>query len=145
MAYHPITPDEVRGILGSDPPHTGKLATVCADGRPHVVPIWFVADPDGSILFNTGEASVKGANLRRSGRAALCVDDERPPYTYLMVEGPVVLIDDLDQVRAAAGRIGGRYMGADRAEEFADRNGVLGELLVVLRPSRVTGAVDLAG
>jgi hypothetical protein len=79
MSFHPITPGEVRALLESDPPHTGKLATARADGRPHVAPIWFVVEADGSILFNTGQATVKGANLRRSGQAALCVDDERPP------------------------------------------------------------------
>jgi PPOX class probable F420-dependent enzyme len=145
MPYHPIAPDEVRALLGSDPPHTGKLATVRADGRPHVAPIWFVAEGDGRILFNTGEASVKGANLRRAGRAALCVDDERPPYAFVVVEGRVDLIDDLTQVRSIAGRLGARYMGTDRAEEFAARNGVPGELLVVLHPDKVTGGVELAG
>jgi hypothetical protein len=62
----------------------------------------------------------------------------------VVVEGQVELIDDLEQVKAAAGRIGGRYMGPDRSEEFAARNGVRGELLVRLYPDRVTGAVDLA-
>lgn len=38
--------------------------------------------------------------------------------------------------------IGGRYMGADRAE--GSPNGVAGELLVRLRPSRVIAAFDLA-
>ena len=62
----------------------------------------------------------------------------------MVVEGAVDLIDDLEQVRAAAGRIGARYMGADRADELAARNGVPGELLVRLHPERITGAVDLA-
>jgi hypothetical protein len=35
-------------------------------------------------------------------------------------------------------------MGAERAEEFGSRNGVAGELLVRLRPARVTSASDLA-
>jgi hypothetical protein len=35
-------------------------------------------------------------------------------------------------------------MGADRAEEFAARNGVLGGLLLRLHPDKVTGAADLA-
>jgi hypothetical protein len=30
MPYHLITPDEVRSLLDSDPPHTGKLAP-CRD------------------------------------------------------------------------------------------------------------------
>jgi hypothetical protein len=144
MTYHAITPPEVRALLESDPPHTGKLATVRADGRPHVAPIWFVAEPDGSILFTTNETTVKGANLRRLGQAALCIDDERPPFSFVVLEGRVDLIDDLEEVRVAAGRIGGRYMGQARSEEFATRNAASGELLVRLRPDRVTGGVDLA-
>jgi hypothetical protein len=41
--------------------------------------------------------------------------------------------------------IGGRYTGADRAEEFGRRNAVPGELLVRLRPQRLIAAADLAG
>ena len=47
-------------------------------------------------------------------------------------------------MRRWATRIGGRYMGAARAEEFGARNAMAGELLVRLRPSRVVSAVDLA-
>ena len=144
MPYHAITPDEVRSLLDSDPPHTGKLATVRPDGRPHVVPLWFVLDTDGSVVIATGENSVKGRNLRHAGRAALCVDIEVPPYAFVLIEGRVDLSDDLDELRTVAGRIGARYMGADRAEEFARRNGVPGGLVVHLHPDKVTGAVDLA-
>jgi hypothetical protein len=35
-------------------------------------------------------------------------------------------------------------MGAARAEEYGARNGLAGELLVRLRPARVTSAFDLA-
>ena len=144
MPPHPITPREVRALLGSVPPHTGKLATVRSDGRPHIAPIWFVVDEDGSILFNTGASTVKGRNLARTGRAALCVDDEQPPFSYVVVEGRVDLIDDVVQVKALAGRIGGRYMGASWADDFAERNGVPGELLVRLHPDRVSGGSDMA-
>lgn len=144
MAYRPITPQQALSLLDAVPPHTGKLATVRSDGRPHVAPIWFAVDPDGSVVFTTGATTVKGANLRRSGRAALCVDDEQPPFSFVVVEGRVDLVDDLVEVRAAAARIGGRYLGADRAEEMGDRNGVPGELLVRLHADRTTGAVDLA-
>ena len=143
MPYHLITPDEVRSLLGSDPPHTGKLATVRADGRPHVAPVWFLLEPDGSVLITISEDSVKGRNLRRTGRAALCVDEEAPPFAFVLIEGRVDLIDDLAELRAVAGRLGARYMGADRAEEIAARNGVPGGLLVRLYPDKVTGAVDL--
>ena len=42
------------------------------------------------------------------------------------------------------GRLGGRYMGADRAEEYGARNGVAGELVVRVRPAHIVSAFDLA-
>jgi len=122
---------------------TGKLATVRADGRPHVAPIWFVLDGD-DILFTTGADSVKGRNLRREGQASLCVDDDTPPFSFVIVNGTVTLSAGLDEVRRWATTIGGRYMGADRAEEFGRRNGVPGELLVRLIPTSIRAERDIA-
>ena len=144
VPYRPMTDTQVTAFLASEPPHTGKLATVRADGRPHVAPVWYVLDDDGSIVFNTGEATVKGRNLRRDPRASFCVDDERPPFGYVLLDGLAEISEDLAELRRWATRIGGRYMGAARAEEFGARNGMAGELLVRLRPSRVVSAVDLA-
>lgn len=132
----------VRSLL-SDGTRTGKLAWVASDGAPHVAPIWFVLD-DGDIVFNTGADTGKGRALAREGRASFVVDDERPPYGFVKVDGSVSLSDDLDEVRRFATIIGGRYMGADRAEEFGARNGVPGELLVRLRPIRVLATFDVA-
>jgi PPOX class probable F420-dependent enzyme len=145
MAYHPMADDEVRAFLTALPPRTGKLATVRADGRPHVAPVWYVVDDDdGSLVFTTGESTVKGRNLRRDPRAALCVDDDRPPFSFVVVEGVAEIDDDPDQLRRWATRLGGRYMGAERAEDYGARNGVPGELVIRLRPGRVTSALDLA-
>jgi PPOX class probable F420-dependent enzyme len=134
----------VRTFLAGLPPHTGKLATVRANGQPHVAPVWYEIDTDGTIVFNTGESTVKGRNLRRDPRASLRVDDERPPFSFVVVEGVVELSNDPDDLRAWATRIGARYMGADRGEEYGARNGVAGELVVRLRPDRVVSALDLA-
>jgi len=135
---------QVRAFLTAAPARTAKLATVRADGRPHVAPVWYVVDDDGSLVFNTGASTVKGRNLSRDPRASLCVDDDRPPFSFVVVEGVVEITDDLDELRRWAARIGGRYMGAERAEEYGARNGLAGELLVRLRPARVTSAFDLA-
>ena len=118
----------------SEGTRTGKLATVRHDGRPHVVPIWFVLDGD-DVVFTTGAETVKGRALRRTGRAALCVDLERPPFAYVMVEGEVEISEDLDEMLVWATRLAARYEGADRAEELGHRNAVAGELLVRLRPA----------
>jgi PPOX class probable F420-dependent enzyme len=122
---------------------TGKLAVTRADGRPHVTPIWFDLDGD-DVVFTTHENSVKARHLRRDPRAALCVDDETPPYSYVMLEGTATLSTDLDELLAWATRIGGRYMGRDRAKEYGERNGVPGEVLVRLRVERVHAFRDIA-
>ena len=119
---------------------TGKLAVTRADGSPHVMPIWFVLDSDDGqdyVLFNTGEQTVKGKALRRDPRFALCVDDERPPFSYVTVYGEAELSDDLDAMLPWSIKIGGRYMGADAAEQFGKRNAVRGELLVRGRITKV--------
>lgn len=61
------------------------------------------------------------------------------------MEGTATLVEDLDTVVAWASRIGGRYMGADRAEEYGRRNGVPGELLVEVTPTKVISAKNVAG
>src|ERR1700733_1286341 len=106
-----MSDDEVREFLTSMPARPGILATVRADGRPHAAPIWYAVDDDGVILFNTGETTVKGRNLRREGRAVLSVDDDRAPFSFVTLEGPVAISDDPADVRHWAGVIGGRYMG----------------------------------
>lgn len=123
---------------------TGKVGWVASDGAPHVAPIWFVIDGD-DIVFNTGANTGKGRALAREGRASLVVDDQQPPYSFVKIDGSITLHDDLDEVRRLATIIGGRYMGSDRAEEFGERNGVPGELVVRLHPSKITAAFDIAG
>ncbi|MBC6447175.1 PPOX class F420-dependent oxidoreductase [Actinokineospora xionganensis] len=109
---------------------TGKLATVRADGSPHVAPIWFLVDDRDRIVFNTGADTVKGKALRRDPRFALCVDMEEPPYSFVQFQAEAELSEDLDLMLEWATRLGERYMGADKAEAFGKRNAVPGELLV---------------
>lgn len=123
---------------------TAHLATVREDGRPHVAPIWIATD-GADIVWCTGDTTVKGKNLMRSGYAAMSLDDSVPPFNSVRLEGPVDLIDDLEQVRHWSTIIGGKYMGEDRAEEFGERNGVPGEMLCRMTPSKVSGLIDVAG
>jgi PPOX class probable F420-dependent enzyme len=122
---------------------TGKLATTRRDGRPHVVPIWFLLERD-DVVFMTGAETVKGRSLRRTGWASLCVDDEKPPYSFVTVSGPVTISEDVEAMLPVSISIAARYMGADRAEEFGPRNAVKGELLVRLGVEHVLAIRDLA-
>jgi PPOX class probable F420-dependent enzyme len=142
-AMRQMNREEWRAFL-SHGTRTGKLGTTRRDGRPHVVPIWFVLDGD-DLVFNTGADSVKGRSLRRDPRVCLCVDDERPPFAFVMVEGTASLSEDLDELRRTATLIGARYMGQERAEEFGRRNAVPGELVVRVTPTRVLAQADITG
>ena len=122
---------------------TAKLATVRKDGRPHVVPIWFDLDGD-TLVFTTGQTTIKAANIRRDPRVCLCVDDETPPFAYIMIEGTAIMTADRDALLHWAARIGGRYMGAELAEAYGKRNAVEGELLVRITPARVVFEKDIA-
>ena len=119
-------------------PRTAKLATVRADGSPHVAPVWVALDGD-EIVFTTGESTLKGKALRRDPRVALCFDDETPPFSFVVVEGEARISEDAAELLAWSTIIGGRYMGDERAEEFGRRNAVPGELLVHVRPKRIVG------
>ncbi|MBT0565781.1 PPOX class F420-dependent oxidoreductase [Williamsia sp. CHRR-6] len=123
---------------------TGHLAFTASDGRPLVAPIWFVLDGN-RLAFNTGADSAKGRALRRDRRVALSVDLPEPPYGFVQVQGIATLDDDLAEVRRIATAAGGRYMGADRAEEFGARNGVPGELVVWIEPTKVIAGLDVSG
>jgi PPOX class probable F420-dependent enzyme len=138
----PMTEAQWRVFL-SEGTRTGKLATTRADGRPHVAPIWFLLDGD-DLVFSTGANSVKGRTMARDNRVALCVDDERRPYSFALVEGSATLSEDLAQVRDWATRIAARYVSADLAEVYgARKGGVPGELLVRVRIEKVVAVASL--
>lgn len=138
-----MTVSEIQTFLAQGT-RTAKLATVRADGRPHVAPVWFVLDGE-DLIFTTWHTTVKAANLRRDPRVALAVDDENPPFAYVLIEGTAAISDDPAELRAWATRIGARYMGADQAEAFGARNGVPGELLIRVHPVRITAEAEIAG
>lgn len=122
---------------------TGKLAVVKKDGQPLVTPIWFVCDGD-DIVFTTHETSGKAHAFHHDPRVAMVVDDETPPFAYVLVEGTVTISEDPDELLHWATEIGGRYMGADAAEQFGRRNGVPGEYLVRIHPTRVVARSRIA-
>jgi PPOX class probable F420-dependent enzyme len=134
--------DEVIAFL-SEGTRTAVLAWVATDGRPLAAPVWFVVD-DGALVFNTGKDTAKGRALVRDPRVVLCIHDDNPPFSFVQVQGAASVSEDPDELLATATRIGGRYMGAERAEEFGRRNGVPGELVVRVKPTKARAAFNVA-
>jgi PPOX class probable F420-dependent enzyme len=132
-----MTGDEWKAFVLAPPARTAKLAVVRADGRPHVAPIWVDLDDDGTIVFNTGAATLKGKAIRRDPRVSLCIDDDRPPFSFVIIEGRAEIVADDHEKLVWATRIAGRYMGADQAAAYGRRNAVPDELLVRVSPTKV--------
>lgn len=123
---------------------TGKIATVREDGRPHVVPIWFILRGN-QIFFTTGEDTVKAGNIRRDPRVAINIDDQAFPYSYVTIEGLAEVLDPAaNELLEIATQIARRYVGDELAVEYGKRNAVPGELLIRVKPSKILSGKNIA-
>ena len=140
-----VSSGEVHAVMGPNGAGKSTLSGVVM-GRPgYEITAGTVTLDGDDIIFNTHQDSGKAKAMAREGRACLLVDMEAPPYAFVKIDGTITFEDDLERVQAVATEIGGRYMGADRAEEFGARNGVPGELVVRLTPTKITAVDDVSG
>jgi PPOX class probable F420-dependent enzyme len=124
---------------------TAKVATVRSDSRPHVAPVWFFLDSD-KLVFMTGKDTVKGRNTLRNSRVMLSVDDERPPFAFVLIEGEAAASElSPAELLPRSTRIARRYMGAEQAEACGKRNTVAGELMVRVALTKVVARAGRAG
>jgi PPOX class probable F420-dependent enzyme len=80
-----VTPDDVRDFIRTH--HRGVLATTRRDGGTQLSPILVTVDDDGSLIISTSEKTVKTANVRRHGRAAVCVFQDEFFGQWVQAEG----------------------------------------------------------
>ena len=134
--------EECREFL-LDSSRTAVLATLRGDGRPHAAPIWF--DLDGyTLIFTTVECTVKGRTMRRDSRVGLCIDEEKALFHFVAIEGTSDLTAGDPDLLYWATRIGGSYMGADRADEYGCRNEVVDELLARVTPQKIVAYKNIS-
>ena len=131
---------------------TGKLATVKKDGSSHIVPIWFVLESRSksgradNIIFTTNSTSVKAKNIQRDNRVSICVDDQTPPFSFVIVYGTAKIHHyKHDKLFRMATKIAQRYMGKDNAKDYGRRNSTEGEVLVRIKPTQIIAERDIAG
>jgi PPOX class probable F420-dependent enzyme len=134
---------------------TAKVSTVNKDGTCHTVPIWFVLDGEEEeeeaegqdIIFTTSSESVKAKHIRRDNRVTLCVDDQKPMYSFVTVYGNATITqynDNPDEQLKWSTKIAERYMGKENAERYGKRNACEGELLVRVKPTKIIAEKDIA-
>ena len=133
---------------------TGKLATVKKDGSAHVVPIWFVLDDDSNrkgkqkvedIVLTTGSTSIKARNIQRDNRVSISIDDQTPPFSFVVIHGTAKIQDSKkDEILKWATKIAERYMGSDKAEKYGRVNSGEGTMLVRIKPTKIIAEKDIA-
>jgi PPOX class probable F420-dependent enzyme len=115
MADTDMTADERDAFLADL--HVGVLS-IQRDGKgPLALPIWYEYE-DGQVVMHMSGESVKAVLLRRFGRASFTVQQERLPYRYVMVEGPVTVAhEDRDVLPMAT-----RYLGDELGRQYVEAN-----------------------
>ena len=103
-----MSPAEARAFLEEG--RTLLVASLHHDGRPHLVPMWYVVE-DGKVAFRSFTRSQKIRNLQRDPRLSVLVERGR---TYadlqgVMIEGRARLIDDPTYVLALYGKLAAKY------------------------------------
>jgi PPOX class probable F420-dependent enzyme len=138
-----MSKDETASFL-SQGTMTAKVSTVNKDGTCHTVPVWFVLD-DEDIIFATSNNSVKAKHIRRDNRINICVDDQKPLYSFVTVYGIATIAqNNPDELLKWSTIIAERYMGKENAEKYGKRNAGEGEVLVRVKPNKIIAHRDIA-
>jgi PPOX class probable F420-dependent enzyme len=107
MTALPLDDPVVAQLL--DGANLARLAYTGLDGRPRVVPIWFTL-LDGDIVMITGPRAAKARALVANPAVALTIDDARPPYKVLLVDGDATL-EHVEGIAPEYEGIARRYLG----------------------------------
>jgi PPOX class probable F420-dependent enzyme len=100
--------------------HVGVLSVTSPEGGgPLTVPVWYTYRPGGTVNVSTGRGTRKARAIEAAGRFSLCAQDERPPYKYVTVEGPVTMEDASQAERLELAR---RYLGPEGADAYLAAN-----------------------
>jgi PPOX class probable F420-dependent enzyme len=111
---NPHIPTALIDLLEGDA--LGHLATVRANGTPHVTPLWVDHDGD-AVLVNVRLDRVKAANMRERPDVAISIVDPRNPYRYLAITGRVASWSE-DGWQEHMNKLARRYMKVDRYPWF---------------------------
>jgi PPOX class probable F420-dependent enzyme len=124
--------------------HVAVLSVDAADGRPPAsVPIWYDYTPGGNIRVNTGASSRKARLIERAGALTLTVQNEQPPYQYVVVEGTVIDTTTPTPLEVRE-EIAIRYLGEEGGRAVVQSLGDSPSVLFTVRPDRWLSA-DFSG
>jgi len=130
-----MTPERLKEFLAQ--PLVARLATVRPDGRPQVVPMWFIYQ-DGVVYMSTGVEAAKVRHIRHNDRVAITIDVMEAPLKNkgVIIDGRAEIQTDgvLDVTR----RIYKKYMGEEgSATPVAQRSINRPRVILKITPNRL--------
>jgi PPOX class probable F420-dependent enzyme len=114
-------------------PVLAHVATVDANGRPHITPVWIDVDGD-DVLFNTAEGRVKAVNLHANPAVAVSAVDPADPYRVVAFQGNATELSH-DGADEHIDSLAKKYLGVD---SYPMRVPSEQRVKVKIRPERIT-------
>ena len=104
--------------------------------------MWYLAEPDGSVVMTTFRKSQKALNLRRDPRCTLLIETGRsyPELKGLIIRGRAEIDDDTERVLDVLAAIQPKYNPGLQVEGLRDalRGQASKRCLIRVRPERVS-------
>ena len=126
---------EIEAYLAE--PHVAHLVTLQPDGRPHMAPVWYLAEGSHALVMAYANA-VKMRNIRRNPVVALSIATDQRPYKYVVLEGTGRITDD--NLLQVIERICVQYCGPEEGPAYAKLMLSEGPMLLIdIGVTRVTG------
>lgn len=133
-----MTPEEIAAFL--DEVRTLQVASINADGTPHLVAMWFARHGDDLAFWTYGK-SQKVVNLRRDPRLTVMAErgEKYEELQGVSITGTARLIDDLDEVLRFGEAVYERYWGPITDDAVREGVRMMGakRVLVVVQPEKV--------
>jgi PPOX class probable F420-dependent enzyme len=131
-----MTTDEMHAFL--DAGRDLQVASINADGTPHLVTMWYLRDGDDLVFWTYGK-SQKVVNVRRDPRATVLVatGEKYEELKGVSVTGTATVVDDLDDVLAFGERVYEKYWGPIDNDLVREGVRTMGAKRVVVRVSPV--------
>ena len=112
------------------------LATIDAEGRPYLVPVWYEWDGSQCWIVSKPKADYV-ANLRRNPQASLSIATQTLPYVRVLIQGRVDLIETDQEWLPMGYRMGERYLGAAEGRAYIDKTKGWKRLFLRITPESI--------
>ena len=88
---------------------TAILTSVGKEGYPHPMPMWFLVEDDGTVVFTTFRKSQKVKNIEANPRVGILVEsgEEYSQLKGVLVHSQAKITDDLDETLNTMVRLAG--------------------------------------